>query len=73
MTGTEARDKRASQCNESPWPSRESMICDVACMLRSYGETPVAAKFDGAGNCTICGEAGRCPGVHSKTEERVRP
>lgn len=28
----------------------------------------VPAEFDGAGNCVICGEAGRCPGWHTVDE-----
>lgn len=34
-------------------------------MLRA-GLKPVAAIYDEAGNCTVCGEAGRCPGWHDK-------
>ena len=25
----------------------------------------ISATYDAAGNCTICGEAGRCPGYHA--------
>ena len=30
-------------------------------------ETPVKAIYDEAGNCTFCGESGRCAGYHSKS------
>ena len=30
------------------------------------GYQTVMASYDAAGNCTICGEAGRCAGVHIK-------
>ncbi len=32
--------------------------------LIAYGKTPMKAKYDEAGNCTTCGEGGRCPGWH---------
>lgn len=33
--------------------------------IRRAGHTPVPAKFDAAGNCLTCGEAGRCPKYHA--------
>ena len=39
-------------------------------ILRS-GETPVKAIWDEAGNCMVCGEAGRCPGWHTIEEDRL--
>lgn len=38
-------------------------------VLVKQGVTPIKARYDQAGNCTTCGEAGRCPGWHT-TEER---
>ncbi len=32
--------------------------------LRRMGYKTARASYDEAGNCTICGEAGRCPGHH---------
>lgn len=32
--------------------------------LLAVGVEPVRAEYDAAGNCTVCGEAGRCPGWH---------
>ena len=34
------------------------------------GKKPVKAVYDEAGNCTTCGEAGRCPGWHAEGEHR---
>jgi len=34
-------------------------------VLFQAGETPIPARYDKAGNCEICGEAGRCPGWHT--------
>ena len=28
------------------------------------GYIPIPARWDEAGNCTVCGESGRCPGWH---------
>jgi hypothetical protein len=36
------------------------------------GIKPVRATYDTAGNCTICGEAGRCPGWHASKEVPLR-
>lgn len=32
--------------------------------LRKHGHKTVRATYGDAGNCTICGECGRCPGHH---------
>jgi len=36
--------------------------------LRKRGIPYVDASLDQTGNCRICGEAGRCPGVHTVDE-----
>lgn len=36
--------------------------------LRKRGIPYVEASFDEDGNCRICGESGRCPGVHTPYE-----
>jgi hypothetical protein len=37
-------------------------------LLLKAGYNPVKASYDKAGNCKICGEAGRCPGWHTLQE-----
>lgn len=36
--------------------------------LEFEGFKPLKALTDEAGNCVICGEAGRCPGYHTEEE-----
>lgn len=33
--------------------------------IEKAGYTPVKPHYDKAGNCVICGEAGRCPSWHT--------
>lgn len=33
-------------------------------LFRRHGFYTVTATYDEAGNCLLCGECGRCPGVH---------
>ena len=33
-----------------------------------HGFIPIQATYDKAGNCTICYEAGECPGYHIQLE-----
>ncbi len=35
------------------------------------GRRAIRATFDDAGNCTTCGEAGRCPGYHAADPDRI--
>jgi len=35
------------------------------------GQKPIPATFDAAGNCTTCGEAGRCPGYHAADPDPI--
>jgi len=35
------------------------------------GRRAIRATYDDAGNCTTCGEAGRCPGYHAAEPERI--
>jgi hypothetical protein len=39
--------------------------------LVSAGVQPIKAEFDCAGNCTTCGEAGRCPGWHAPRDAKL--
>lgn len=39
-------------------------------ILERAGFIATKARFDEAGNCLICGEAGECPGWHIKGETR---
>lgn len=41
--------------------ARRSILAD--------GGRPRRAIYDVAGNCTTCGEAGRCPGYHAEPTE----
>jgi hypothetical protein len=34
--------------------------------IAAEGLTPIRAVFDAAGNCTVCGDSGRCPGWHAQ-------
>lgn len=36
--------------------------------LREAGKKTHIARYDAAGNCTSCGESGRCPGWHYEGE-----
>lgn len=36
--------------------------------VRLTGCEPLTAKTDSAGNCVVCGEAGRCCGLHFLAE-----
>ena len=49
------------------YKSRESYFQAVKRRLKAHGLKPERAKYDSAGNCLACGEAGRCPGYHAKT------
>ncbi|MCU0601603.1 MAG: hypothetical protein MUC33_02920 [Desulfobacterales bacterium] len=48
--------------------SRDEFQRRVHRAIREAGHKPVRAQYNQAGNCTICGEAGRCPGWHLSTE-----
>lgn len=37
--------------------------------IKRAGEIPAKAQYDSAGNCTTCGEAGRCPGYHTQDDK----
>jgi hypothetical protein len=40
--------------------------------IKRAGYQPVKATYDRAGNCEICGEAGRCPGWHTLYDVELR-
>ena len=50
------------------WDSAEDMTRDVSAELRRRGIPHSPAQYDAGGNCLTCGEAGRCPGVHTFEE-----
>jgi hypothetical protein len=51
-----------------PFEGRAPFYRWVKQILVEAGYEPVKAVFDEAGNCTVCGECGRCPGWHLKEE-----
>jgi len=51
------------------FPSMEAYYQRNYRVLRQAGIKPIRARLDTAGNCTICGEAGRCPGWHTPEEQ----
>jgi hypothetical protein len=46
------------------FPSQRAYEDSILKAYRDRGIEPVRATYDAAGNCTICGECGRCPGWH---------
>lgn len=67
MTGNEAA-KEAVRRNGGGFACWRTFKAAVARELRRAGERAVRARYDAAGNCTVCGEAGRCPGYHAASE-----
>jgi hypothetical protein len=51
--------------------TRSQCYAKVKRELIKAGKYPVKAISDYAGNCLICGEAGRCPGWHTITETQA--
>ena len=50
----------------APFATRESFVKWNAATIKSVPNMhAVEPKEDAAGNCVVCGEAGRCPGVHA--------
>lgn len=47
---------------------RDSFEAQYRRALLKRGERMFRARFDINGNCLYCGEAGRCPGWHTKNE-----
>ena len=57
--------RRSPRCFES----RAAFLTDNFRMITAAtGRQPHAAIEDHAGNCLVCGEAGRCPGWHLAEE-----
>jgi hypothetical protein len=50
------------------FPSASAFYRRNYAALKRVGMVPVMARYDDAGNCRICGEAGRCPGWHTPEE-----
>ena len=79
ITGEEAAYKvsmRQWKRHSKPFSSRKMFTDAVKSELikarrecKENGTTNIA-QYDVAGNCTVCGEAGRCPGWHTGEELR---
>ena len=54
--------------NASAARTREEYIAHLSAKLRERGIPHSPAQYDSAGNCLTCGEADRCPGVHTFEE-----
>ena len=50
--------------------TRGAYAAQVKAEIIRAGERPQIARYDDAGNCAYCGEAGRCPGWHPESEVR---
>lgn len=70
MTGSEALDIAVALNGGRPFPNRLAAEDAVRRLLVAANKRPVPAHRDRAGNCPICGEAGRCPGWHTIEERR---
>lgn len=46
------------------YPTRAAWHAATRAKILRAGRAPIPAEIDPAGNCRICGEAGRCPGWH---------
>ena len=44
--------------------TRSSNMRFAHALFRRHGYRTVTATYDDAVNCLLCGESGRCPGVH---------
>ena len=71
LTGTEALEIAVALNGGRPFPSRLAAEDAVKRLIVAANLRPVPARLDRAGNCTICGEAGRCPGWHTVEEKRA--
>ncbi len=73
MTGTQAGDivgARHWRRYGRGFSGHSAFAAAVRRELKRAGEVPVRADIDEAGNCTTCGECGRCPGWHAESEVR---
>lgn len=52
------------------YSSHKVYTAAIRAILREAGETCVPAEYDSGENCLICGESGRCPGVHTLAEKQ---
>lgn len=46
--------------------SKEQELARERQRILDRGDTPIPATYDDTGTCTVCGEAGRCPGFHAE-------
>ncbi len=51
-----------------PYRSKRAFTVAIRAKLRRNGVPYGNATYDDAGDCRVCGEAGRCPGVHTLDE-----
>ena len=73
MTISEQASVKAFERNGcKTFESRRKYVNAVRRELKLMGYLRLfRAESDKAGNCTTCGEAGRCPGVHAE-QERIK-
>lgn len=58
----------ADQLPGKPYKSRRAFYLAMRRYCYAYGIGFGRALYDDAGNCRFCGEAGRCPGIHTLEE-----
>lgn len=51
--------------------SQKAYTAHVRRLLKGNGFPVVSARYDLQGNCLLCGESGRCPGVHIAPMETI--
>ncbi len=62
------RDILAEPSRVMRFNSQREYQLAVRALIIHRGEKPIKASYNKAGNCTICGEAGRCPGWHTQDD-----
>jgi len=67
MTAAEYADRIAKGTYTRP-----QFMYRLRAILRKEGVPYGNATYDEAGNCRVCGEAGRCPGVHTLDEIQAK-
>jgi hypothetical protein len=54
--------------NKVTFSSKREFARFVRNTIVQAGEIPEQAKYDDKGNCLYCGESGRCPQYHTRSE-----
>lgn len=62
---TQRRLASGKRYNGALWPSPRAHAESARRAILGAGLIPVRATYDDGGNCTVCGEAGRCVGYHA--------